>query len=467
MSAVVDEQYMSPEVSPNDTSAGLGVRRVNNLPVFIIGGAVLVFLIVMVLVAADRADQQNRPEEQQIQKSGNASMVAKEIAGSNLNGMIPEATKPLVIPEQGTTTPLQIVRTEDINTPPTPPSALQGGGQTTEDDFESRLLQMKRQQFEDAVKAKTTVSVEAPRSAGSSSVITGEGQTTSSRNAILAKFAAAQKEADTDPLSAYQKRMAALKEAGIIGGGSSGGGTYNDSAPRLLPTGAPAKKIDNDINQFADNGTDDRWRLDSKPEAPRTPYELRAGFVIPGTLISGINSELPGQIMAQVAQDIFDTPTGKYLLIPQGSRLVGAYSAEVAYGQSRVLVAWQRIVFPDGKAMDIGAMPGADSAGYAGFTDQVNNHYLRIFGSALLMSAITAGITYSQDQNQQTGVYQSPSASSALSSALGQQLGQTTSQMIMKNLNIAPTLEIRPGYRFNVVVTKDLTLTKPYQAFDY
>ncbi|WP_240335845.1 TrbI/VirB10 family protein [Pseudomonas syringae] len=219
--------------------------------------------------------------------------------------------------------------------------------------------------------------------------------------------------------------------------------------------------------QFGQGGQGDRWKLDSQPEAPRTPFELRAGFVVPATLISGINSDLPGQIMAQVAQDVYDTPTGKHLLIPQGSRLVGSYSSDVAYGQARVLVAWQRIVFPDGKAMDIGAMPGADSAGYAGFHDQVNNHYVRLFGSAFLMSGVTAGITYSQRQNQATNTYGAPSASSALSEALGQQLGQVTAQLIAKNLSISPTLEIRPGYRFNVVVTKDMTFSKPYRSFDY
>jgi type IV secretion system protein VirB10 len=158
------------------------------------------------------------------------------------------------------------------------------------------------------------------------------------------------------------------------------------------------------------------------------------------------------------------------LLIPQGARLVGAYSSQVAYGQARVLVAWQRLIFPDGKALDIGAMPGADSAGYAGFHDQVDNHYLRIFGSALMMSAVTAGVMYSQQSNQTSatgpGSY-SPNASSALSQALGQQLGHVTAQMIQKNMNIAPTLDIRPGFRFNVIVTQDLTFTKPYQSFDY
>ena len=97
----------------------------------------------------------------------------------------------------------------------------------------------------------------------------------------------------------------------------------------------------------------------------------------------------------------------------------------------------------------------------------MNNHYLRLFGSALLMSAVTAGISYSQQQNQTQTPYGTPSASSAMSEALGQQLGQVTAQLIAKNMNIAPTLEIRPGYRFNVIVTKDMTFSKPYQSFDY
>jgi type IV secretion system protein VirB10 len=183
-------------------------------------------------------------------------------------------------------------------------------------------------------------------------------------------------------------------------------------------------------------------------------------------LIAGINSELPGQITAQVSQDVYDTATGKYLLVPHGTRLVGEYSVDVGFGQSRVLVAWQRLVFPDGKALDIGAMPGADQTGASGFSDKVNNHYLRLFGSALLLSGVTAGATLSQDRNRGTE-NSAPTASSALSEALGQQLGQVTAQLIGKNLNTAPTLEIRPGYRLNVVVTKDLAFKKPYRSFDY
>jgi len=205
--------------------------------------------------------------------------------------------------------------------------------------------------------------------------------------------------------------------------------------------------------------------LDSDVETPRTAYELRAGSVIPATMISGINSDLPGQITAQISQDVFDTPTGRHRLIPQGSKLVGRYSHNVVMGQSRVLVAWQRIVFPDGKAFDIGSMGGADSAGYAGFEDQVDRHYVRVFGSAILMSGIAAGLTSSR-VSPENDPYGSSNAAT-LSQTTAQQIGEVASKMIERNLDIAPTLKIRPGYRFNVTAVKDLTFDRPYQPFDY
>jgi type IV secretion system protein VirB10 len=222
----------------------------------------------------------------------------------------------------------------------------------------------------------------------------------------------------------------------------------------------------NSLNTY--NGYGDRWTLNTHLEEPVTPYILRTGAVIPGLLLSAMESELPGTIIAQVSQDVYDTPTGNYLLIPQGSRLIGEYSNAIQYGQARVFVAWQRIIYPDGSALDIGAMPGNDQQGEAGFRDQVNNHFLRIFSSALLMSAITGGIAYSQSQgNNNNNEFQNPSFSSVLSQAVGQQLGQATAALLERNLSIAPTLNIRPGYRFNILVVKDLTFVRPYVVRDY
>ena len=218
-------------------------------------------------------------------------------------------------------------------------------------------------------------------------------------------------------------------------------------------------------NFGADNP--DRWYSPNQVENP-VRFQLRAGFVIPAVLLSGVNSEVPGTIIAQVAQDVYDNATGSDLLIPQGARLIGSYYANVQYGQSRLFVVWQRIVYPDGRALDIGAEPGTDSAGYAGFKDRVDSHWVRIFGSAVLMSAISAGISYSQDRNQVNGNnFAPPRFSDELSQAVGQQFGQAAAKLIEKNLDIAPTLKIRPGYRFSVLLIKDFVFPGVYQDFQY
>jgi len=218
-------------------------------------------------------------------------------------------------------------------------------------------------------------------------------------------------------------------------------------------------------NYGADNP--DRWYSPNQVENP-VRFQLRAGFVIPAVLLSGVNSEVPGTIIAQVAQDVYDNATGSDLLIPQGARLIGSYYANVQYGQSRLFVVWQRIVYPDGRALDIGAEPGTDSAGYAGFKDRVDSHWVRIFGSAVLMSAISAGISYSQDRNQVNGNnFAPPRFSDELSQAVGQQFGQAAAKLIEKNLDIAQTLKIRPGYRFSVLLIKDFVFPGAYQDFAY
>ena len=220
-------------------------------------------------------------------------------------------------------------------------------------------------------------------------------------------------------------------------------------------------------NNLAVNGT---WDLNQKLTAPKTAYIVRAGFVIPATMISGINSDLPGQIMAQVTQNVYDTATGKYLLIPQGTRLVGTYdSGSIGYGQERIMIAWQRLVYPDNKTLDLGSMPGADLGGYSGFADKVNNHWWKLISSAFLMSGITAGISIATDDDNDNNDDDSNSNTvrDELTRNMSTQLGDVITRVIEKNLNISPTIEIRPGYQFNVTVTKDLTFGKPYSAFDY
>ncbi len=207
---------------------------------------------------------------------------------------------------------------------------------------------------------------------------------------------------------------------------------------------------------------------------PASPYTVMAGSVIPAVLIGGINSDLPGPVLAQVSENVFDTGTGRSLLIPQGSRLVGGYQNAGAYGQQRVQISWRRLIFPNTSSMDLPQMPGTDQGGYTGFSDQVNNHHLATFGTAALMSLISAGQTVGQMAAfGGGGVYgaygyyqpnQSAMAAEMAGSAGSAQIGALGQQMIGNGLNRPPTIEIRPGYQFNVMVTEDLAFPGPYKG---
>ena len=196
-------------------------------------------------------------------------------------------------------------------------------------------------------------------------------------------------------------------------------------------------------------------------------YEVKAGTIIPAILQTGINSDLPGQIIAKVRRNVFDTTTGKDVLIPQGATLIGVYSSQVSYGQRRCLMVWNRIIYPDGQNLNLEGMSGADLEGYSGIEDNVNNHYWRIFGNAILMSIFAAGAqvatTGFNNNTNNNGNTNTNQASQIMAGVLGMQMGQAGMAMIQKNMNIQPTLEIRPGNEFNVLVTRDVAFRKPYK----
>jgi len=195
---------------------------------------------------------------------------------------------------------------------------------------------------------------------------------------------------------------------------------------------------------------------------PTSPYEVKAGTIIPAVLLTGVNSDLPGQLIAQVRESVFDTETGQHLLIPQGARLIGLYDHRAVYGQERVLITWKRVIFPNATSLSLkDGMPGTDAAGAAGFQDEVNHHLLRVFGGALLLSVISAGVQLSQIPDFGRG-FGGPTAGNVLGAAVGQELGQVSSELIRRGMSIAPTIEIRPGYAFNVMVTQDLVFPGPY-----
>lgn len=193
---------------------------------------------------------------------------------------------------------------------------------------------------------------------------------------------------------------------------------------------------------------------------PQSPYEVQAGWAIPAQLQCGVNSDVPGQTCARVSEDVYDSVTGEHLLIPRNSRLIGTYDSQIAYGQTRILAVWHLLKFPDGSSIDLEGMPGADKGGYAGFDADVNNHYGKVFGGAAAMAVFSASVSLTQKQPTNTNGVQTNSQ--VITQSLGQQLGQTGTAFIQRGMNVQPTLSRNPGYKFNVMVTRDITFPGPY-----
>lgn len=201
--------------------------------------------------------------------------------------------------------------------------------------------------------------------------------------------------------------------------------------------------------------------LPSTRSAPLSEYEIKAGWEIPAVLEQSLNSDLPGEIKALVMSNVYDTASGRYLLIPQGCRLIGKYDAQVAYGQDGVQVVWNRLIFPDASSIDLSGMVGLDSHGNSGLRDKVDRHYKRLFGLAALTSAFTAAFEISQRRNG--SVLATPSVSETASSAVGQQLSEAGAQITRRNLNVQPTIRVPAGYKFTVRVNRDILFDGPYE----
>ncbi|MEK4035422.1 TrbI/VirB10 family protein [Methylocystis sp. IM3] len=205
------------------------------------------------------------------------------------------------------------------------------------------------------------------------------------------------------------------------------------------------------VNAPADRRTVSPDRL----AAPASRYVLQAGAAIPAALLTGIRSDLPGQITAQITENVYDSPTGRFLLIPQGSKLVGVYDSQIAFGQSRVLLVWNRLILPDGRSIVLERQPGADVAGYSGLEDGVDHHWLRLAGAAALSTILGVGTQIGTTGTENALIQ-------ALRRGGAQSLNQTGQQIVGRNLNIQPTLTIRPGFPVRVIVTRDLVLA-PYR----
>ncbi|HKY82842.1 TrbI/VirB10 family protein [Novosphingobium mathurense] len=186
-------------------------------------------------------------------------------------------------------------------------------------------------------------------------------------------------------------------------------------------------------------------------QTPASPYQIMAGSVIAASLITGLNSDLPGMVVAQVTEPVFDTVTGRILLIPQGSRLIGSYDSVVAFGQSRALLVWQRIILSDGSSIQIDNLPATDAAGYAGLSDKVDFHTWRLLKGVALSTLLGVGTELSLGSDESDLVR-------AIRQSTQQSANQAGQQIVSRNLNIQPTITVRPGWPLRVIVHKDIQL---------
>jgi type IV secretion system protein VirB10 len=229
--------------------------------------------------------------------------------------------------------------------------------------------------------------------------------------------------------------------------------------PEAPPSAASANATSSDHKlAFLSSPPDRQTQSPERDRSLPSGNVVQAGSVIPAALITGLRSDLPGEITAQVTANVYDSPTGKILLIPQGAKLIGQYDAQISFGQSRALLVWNRLIMPDGHSMVLERQPGTDTEGYAGLEDEVDNHWGSLFEAAVLSTVLSVGTAAGTNNGSSA-----TSLAQALQQGASQSLNQTGEQVVSRSLSVQPTITIRPGFPVNVLVTHDLVL-EPYQS---
>ena len=257
---------------------------------------------------------------------------------------------------------------------------------------------------------------------------------------------------------AAQERDAARTSSVFLGSGGGAASSAPSAVPALAAPGAPASTPVEPAPQrdqagkraFMAQASNQRTVSVERLMAPASANIVQAGSIIPAALITGIRSDLPGQITAQVTANVYDSPTGRILLIPQGARLIGEYGSEIADGQSRVLLAWDRLILPGGRSIALDRLPGADAAGMAGLADRTDYHWGHMLKAALVSTLLGVGAEF--------GASDEDRLVQAARAGTQDSFNETGRQVVERQLRIPPTITIRPGFALRVIVTRDLIL---------
>ncbi|WP_229884500.1 TrbI/VirB10 family protein [Roseobacter sp. MH60115] len=432
-----------------------GVRRLNRLPLIIGCSIALLLLGLMTLALMNRTAIREGTDVASEESRQSAGDDASALTSGQPDGII--SAEPVDLGPSYAET----VETSDPATPSAArPATAPAASPTPEDDRPARLASriaeyederlMQQMQLEDRLETdalNSNTRLALPGLDGAQNPRNGQGSTTNAQAVATAGVAfpglpGPQATPTASPQGTGQPLTAGEALTAIQGSRTAETGeASNEAAKAAFLEGAGRL----DTSDY----------LQRSVQKPLSPYELKQGSVIPGVMITGINSDLPGRIIGQVSRNVYDSTTGQYLLIPQGTKIFGRYDNDVAFGQQRVLVAWTRLVFPNGSSINIEGMAGTDQAGAGGFTDRVNNHWGRTLSSALLISVIGAGVENLTDSGDSDDV------ADAIRDSFGDTFSSVATRSVERSLSVQPTLEIRPGYRFLIVVDKDMVL-KPY-----
>ena len=421
-----------PESSPR-------IRRLNRVPIVAAIVLVVAFFGIIIYGLSSRGLRFGGDELTTTPGSAPASRFGDQLTKGVPDGIIGEPA-PIVLqptpllPAEGTPGPGP--QTEDPIVSPMPQ-----GGLEAEEAWRARIEREQDEQFLRELQRQRMASLQADSAAYDSPIaVSLQGLEVVSSDSAAPGSGETPNAGSGLPSNAADLYAAAM-QAGLLGQNEDPNGQ-----------GAKAEFFNQDIR--------DLGYLPNRVVDQMSPFELKRGSVIPATLVTGINSDLPGRLVAQVSQNVFDSATGRLLLIPQGSKLFGRYDSEVTNGQSRVLVIWTDIVFPNGSTLQIGGMAGADPAGYGGFKDQVDTHFFETFGSAILVALIGAGTEMMLPPEGQGSNSNSPENSARESFA--ETFSELSEQTVSRNMDVQPTLKIRPGYLFNVLVDQDIVFPRSF-----
>ena len=418
------------------------VTRLNRNVLLVAGMGVGVVLLAVTHVARDDTRASARPAAPSVEAGAMASFLREPVSASGREAPVPPPAYPELVQDTGV-------------------GALSGAGAagqvSTADAFAAGSYD-----FYPAVPDEPQLSPreEAYRRALRAGLRGGDqvsgGQRTSARSAPRGTddLGADLAGYTSDPYAGLEDAISAVT-SGIAAYGMAPGVT------RGVPQGSAPGPTRDRYRDFLAAAAESRQPtyIAARLEEPLSPYQIMAGTLLPAMLVTGINSDLPGDILAQITRNVYDSQQ-RFLLIPRGTKVIGRYDDQIALGQSRVLIAWTRLILPDGRSLSLPGLPTQDLRGATGLRDKVDNHYRRLYGQAMLLSIIGAGAQLSQPQ--QSSVLTPPSAGQVAAGALGQELSAVSMETIRRNMDVRPTLQVRPGTPFYIFLERDLVLEGAY-----